>query len=246
VKPYDPQFPERTVKCNSKIIGQNICFVVDSDEIPSPGRPESNVLSAHELLRLLDEAQNPSSRSKSRDYLTSLAAFYPAIAFLAYTGARRGEALALQCADLASGTETIRRSLSDTEAGLAFKLPKSGKPRSLSIAPELVGDTSGASNRPSRRTFCDGHCLSGGRPRFCSAGRFADPPLEFRCRFSRSRSTSGSSEDSFARSSRHPCFASRQGGTTARCDLKASRSFHDWGHGGAVHHGRYRARRGSV
>ena len=35
-------------------------------------------------------------------------------------------------------TETIRRSLSDTKAGLAFKAPKNDKMRSVAIAPELV------------------------------------------------------------------------------------------------------------
>jgi integrase len=39
---------------------------------------------------------------------------------------------------LANGSVTIRRSLSDTKAGLTFKAPKNDKTRSVSIAPELV------------------------------------------------------------------------------------------------------------
>jgi integrase len=118
----------------------NVTLFVDQDEIPAPQKPEMNVLTADEIGRLLAKAKGPTNRSKTNGYVTAYAAYYPALAFLVYTGARRGEALAVRWddLDLAGGSVTIRRSLSDTKAGLAFKEPKNGKPRSVSIAPELV------------------------------------------------------------------------------------------------------------
>jgi integrase len=51
------------------------------------------------------------------------------------TGARRGEILALRWQDLNldAGTVTIRRSLSETRNGLAFKGTKSDKPRLITL-----------------------------------------------------------------------------------------------------------------
>jgi integrase len=128
------------VAIRSKIVNQNVTLFVDQDEVPAPQKPEMNVLTADEVGRLLAEAKSPSNRSKAREYVSAYAAYYPALTFLVYTGARRGEALALRWddLDLANGSVTIRRSLSDTNAGLAFKAPKNDKTRSVSIAPELV------------------------------------------------------------------------------------------------------------
>jgi len=71
---------------------------------------------------------------------SAYAAFYPAVAFAAYTGARRGEVLALRWSELDfdAGTVTISRSLAQTRDGLFFKEPKSGRTRTLSISSTLV------------------------------------------------------------------------------------------------------------
>jgi len=61
-------------------------------------------------------------------------AWYPALAFMAYTGARRG----WRDVDLVGGTVTIARSLSDTRDGLAFKTPKNGKSRDVERSSSLV------------------------------------------------------------------------------------------------------------
>lgn len=128
------------VAVRSRLVEQNVTLFVDQDEIPKPQKPASAVLTADELRRLLAEARNPSSRSNARGYLTSQAAYYPAIAFMAYTGARRGEALAIRWRDLdlEGGFVTICRSLSDTKGSLTFKAPKNDKSRVVSIPPELV------------------------------------------------------------------------------------------------------------
>ena len=128
------------VAVRSKIVGQNVALLVDQDEIPAPQKPESTVLDAPQVRKLLETAKNPTKRSVGNGYVSAYAAYYPAIAFLVYTGARRGEALAVQWGDLDldGGFVTIRRSLSDTKGSLAFKAPKNEKARKISIAPELV------------------------------------------------------------------------------------------------------------
>jgi integrase len=113
---------------------------IDTDDLPKAAKPESTVLTESELRRLLDEAKTPTSRSKARGYLSGFPAFYPAVAFAAYTGARRGEVLSVRWRDLdlENGTVTIARSLSDTRGGLAFKAPKNGKSRDVELPASLV------------------------------------------------------------------------------------------------------------
>lgn len=122
------------------IITRSVAASVDSDDLPKARKPESVVLDESELRRLLDEAKKGSERSRSRGYLSSYGAFYPAVAFAAYTGARRGEVLAIRWSEvnLDAGTVTISRSLTQTRAGLAFKEPKNGRARTISIPPALV------------------------------------------------------------------------------------------------------------
>jgi integrase len=122
------------------IIPRSVADSIDTDDLPKAVKPASTVLDEGELRRLLEEARSPSTRSKSRGYLSAYGAFYPAIAFAAYTGARRGEVLALRWADLAleTGTATIAHSLSETKSGLTFKEPKNGKSRTISISRALV------------------------------------------------------------------------------------------------------------
>ena len=122
------------------LVHRSVADNIDTDDLPKAVRPESVVLTDSELRRLLDEAKNPPSRSQARGYLSAIPAFYPAVAFTAYTGARRGEVLAVRWRDLdlTGGTVTIARSLSDTRDGLAFKTPKNGKSRDVELPASLV------------------------------------------------------------------------------------------------------------
>lgn len=123
------------------ILGRNPATLLDSDDLPKVIKPESTVLTGAELRQLLAEAKEPAPRSQARGYLCAYSAFYPAVAFAAFTGARQGEVLAVRWrdVDLAAGELTIRRSLTDTpRARLTFKLPKNDKPRTICISSQLV------------------------------------------------------------------------------------------------------------
>lgn len=123
------------------LVTRSVAESIDADDLPKAVKPESAVLNESEVRRLLDEAKKPSSRSTSRGYLSAYPAFYPAVAFAAYTGARRGEVLALRWSelDLDAGTVTISRSLAQTRDGLFFKEPKGGRSRTISLSSTLVG-----------------------------------------------------------------------------------------------------------
>ena len=118
----------------------NVARKITSEDLPKALKPESVVLNEMELRSLLAEAQRPSTRAVKRGTLSSQPWFYPAVAFAAYTGARRGEVLAVKWSglDLDSGTVNIRESLSEPRSGLAFKCPKNGKTRTILIGSELV------------------------------------------------------------------------------------------------------------
>jgi integrase len=122
------------------IVSRSVAALIDTDDLPKAVKPESVVLNESELRTLLAEAKRPPQRSTKRGYLSAYAAFYPAIAFAAYTGARRGEVLALRWSelDLDAGTVTISRSLAQTRDGLFYKEPKSGRSRTISISSALV------------------------------------------------------------------------------------------------------------
>jgi integrase len=129
----------RAVKWN--LIPRNPASLLDTDDLPRLRKPASAVLSEAELSRLLEEARHPTQRSRKRGYLSAYASFYPAVAFAAFTGARRGEILAVRWCDvdLNDATVTIARSLTDAPRGqLSFKEPKSGKPRTLCLSGQLV------------------------------------------------------------------------------------------------------------
>jgi integrase len=67
--------------------------------------------------------------------------FAPAVWFAAFTGARRGETLALRWRDLdfEQKTATIRRAITETKAfGVQFKEPKSGKSRTIVLSSSLI------------------------------------------------------------------------------------------------------------
>jgi integrase len=118
----------------------NVARKITSDDLPKAFKPESTVLNENELRALLTEAQRPSRRAVKRGMLSSQPWFYPALVFAAYTGARRGEVLATRWPDLDldGGTVTIRESLAQPRSGLAFKRPKNGQVRTVTITSELV------------------------------------------------------------------------------------------------------------
>ncbi|MGA8097359.1 MAG: site-specific integrase [Candidatus Cybelea sp.] len=76
------------------------------------------------------------SRAKKRGTLTSQLWFYPAAAFSAYTGARRGEVVALRWTDvnLEKKSVTIARSLTER---MTFKAPKSDRERTIIVSDTL-------------------------------------------------------------------------------------------------------------
>ena len=90
-----------------------------------------------ELRKLLDEAKNPSSRSKKRGYLSAQPWFYPAVAFAAYTGARRGEVLALRWSDMSFELRSVTIARSITER-MEVKATKNDKSRRISMPEPLV------------------------------------------------------------------------------------------------------------
>ncbi len=101
--------------------------VADAVDAPRPTRREMTALDESQVQTLLDAA-----RRRSR---------YSAIfAFLVWTGARRGEALALRWndLDLDRAVIVIRRSLAQTPNGLIEKSTKSGKARTFAISAPLV------------------------------------------------------------------------------------------------------------
>jgi len=121
-------------------VGNNVARKITAQDLPKAPKPENTVLNENELRQLLAEAKCPSKRASERGTLSSQPWFYPAVTFAAYTGARRGEVLAVKWSDLDmdNGTATIRESLSDPKSGLAFKKPKNGKARTIVIAADMI------------------------------------------------------------------------------------------------------------
>jgi integrase len=121
-------------------LSTNVATKIKSEDLPKAPKPENTVLDESELRRLLAEAKTPTKRAKSRKTLSSQPWFYPAVAFAAHTGARRGEVLGLRWTDLDldGGRATIRQSLAQPRSGLVFKEPKNGKARSISLSANLV------------------------------------------------------------------------------------------------------------
>lgn len=117
-------------------VSRNVASLVSSDDLPKVIKPKPKALSEAELLRLLAEAKNPSSRSKKRGYLSSQPWFYPAVTFAAFTGCRRGEILAVRWSDVSfeNKTVTIARSLTER---MTFKAPKNDRTRTLATSETL-------------------------------------------------------------------------------------------------------------
>jgi integrase len=98
------------------------------EKIPSAGESDHGVaLDADELRKLVDGFRD--------------SPLFPIIAIAAFTGARRGEILALQWNDFDPVTKTLRieRALEKTKGGLEFKPPKTKRgTRIIAIDDELV------------------------------------------------------------------------------------------------------------
>jgi integrase len=120
-------------------VSRNIATLV-SEDLPRAAKPSSVALTEQELKHLLECANRPTAWAKKRGVVSAQSWFAPAVWFAAFTGARRGETLAMRWRDvnLDEGTVLICRSLTQTENGLAFKAPKNGTSRSITLPPSLV------------------------------------------------------------------------------------------------------------
>jgi integrase len=118
---------------------RNIAMFV-SEDLPKAAKPSSVALAEDELKRLLGCADEPTAWAKKRGVVSAQSWFAPAVWFAAFTGARRGETLAIRWHDLNldDATAILCRSLTETDDGLAFKAPKSGKPRTITLPATLV------------------------------------------------------------------------------------------------------------
>jgi len=118
---------------------RNVATLV-SDELPASPQANPIALSEAHLKKLLASAEDPSSWAKVRGTVSAHSWFAQAVRFAAYTGARRGETLAMRWSDvhLEEATAVIARSLTQTKAGLSFKVPKNGKTRTVILPQSLV------------------------------------------------------------------------------------------------------------
>lgn len=120
-------------------VSRNVAALV-SEDLPRALKPQSIALTEVELQRLLECSTRPTVWAKKRGVVSAQSWFAPAVWFAAYTGARRGETLAIRWANLNlnEATVTICRSLTETDDGLAFKAPKNGSSRTITLPPSLV------------------------------------------------------------------------------------------------------------
>ncbi len=148
-----------------ELLSRNVAALVADDDLPKAVAPKPLALTEDELRKLLTEAKNPTSRSKKRGYISAQPWFYPAVVFAAYTGARRGEVLALRWSDvdLANKVVTIARSLTER---MVFKAPE---------------ERQGSDDRAARRTLLRARITQGSavtRTRFFGAA-YGDQDLVF-------------------------------------------------------------------
>lgn len=123
-----------------ELVARNVATLVVED-LPRAEKPDSIALTEPQLLKLLERAENPTAWALLRGVVSAQSWFAPAVWFAAYTGARRGETLAIRWSDidLENRVVTISRSLAETKReGLFFKAPKSGKSRVVTISRSLV------------------------------------------------------------------------------------------------------------
>jgi integrase len=171
---------------------RNVAALLTSDELPRALKPTTKALSEAELQTLLSAAQEPTKRARSRGTVSSQPWFYPAHAFAAYTGCRRGETLAIRWCDVdfEAATATICRSIAEPGDKLVFKSPKNGKTRTIVIPPTLVNiltvhrDVQNAERREMRGSYTDHglvFALADGSPVLPSAFGAAFKRLVRRC-----------------------------------------------------------------
>lgn len=122
------------------LVQNNVAARFDRSDLPKANRPEPAALEEDELQRLLVEARNPTKRAEQRGTLSSEPWFYAAIVFAVYTGARRGEVLALHWKDIDFAAEavTIRRSLMHLGQRLEFKKPKNDRSRTITLSKSVL------------------------------------------------------------------------------------------------------------
>jgi len=120
-----------------ELLSRNVAALVEGEDLPKNVTPKPVGLTAAELHIVLNEAKNPPKRAAMSGYASAQPWFYPALAFAAYTGARRGEVLAIRWSDIRFDemTATIARSLTEE---LKFKSPKNDKARTISMPAQLV------------------------------------------------------------------------------------------------------------
>lgn len=122
------------------LIHKNVAALV-AEDLPQARRPESVALNEAELKTLLACARTPTDWARAHCVISAQSCFAPAVWFAAFTGARRGETLALRWRDLdfEQKTATIRRAITETKAfGVQFKEPKSGKSRTIVLSSSLI------------------------------------------------------------------------------------------------------------
>jgi integrase len=218
----------RAVKWN--VIPRNPALSLDADDLPRLRKPASAVLTEVELRRLLEEAKRPTQRSRKRRYLSAYPAFYPAVAFAAFTGARRGETLAVrwQDLDLDNGTATVARSLTDAPRGhLSFKDPKNGKRPTICRSSPSCART----GRRMRRSDLPWWRISRRRPRVRATRRPSDSALELRAGFWGLGEPREGHADHVARPARHACIAFGEGRRADRGRQPAPGSQYDLDYG---------------
>ncbi len=123
------------------LVVRNMAALIAPEDLPKAPKPEPKALNEAEVKRLLEAARKPTGRSTKRGCLSAEPWFAAAVAFSVYTGARRGEVLAVRWSDvsLEAKSVTIRRSLAETRsAGRFFKEPKNGKARTIALPGPLV------------------------------------------------------------------------------------------------------------
>lgn len=122
------------------LVHANVAMLV-AEDLPRATKPEPVALTEEHLKTLLASAWEPTDWARKHGVVSSQSWFAPAVWFAAYTGARRGETLALRWRDLdfEAKTATIRHSLTETKAGgVQFKEPKNGKHRTIVLPESLV------------------------------------------------------------------------------------------------------------
>lgn len=119
-----------------ELLSRNVAVLVGDDDLPKVLKPKPLALTEAEVRTLLTAAKNPTKRAKKRGYLSSEAWFYPAAAFAVYTGARRGEVLALRWSDVNFDKKSVTIAQSLTEH-MTFKLPKNDRTRTISMSDTL-------------------------------------------------------------------------------------------------------------